>query len=261
MMKRLAPALPTALLTVAVAAAGRSDAQAPAAADPAATATLRAIGQAEVRAKPDRLRATLAIVTGGATAAEAIQTNNDRMQTLVQLVSQIGLSNEEYETGTLRIDPIYENERTRWTKRGMIGRLTGFQVVNALEIDTPSLDLLEKLIETTVEGGVNRIDRIGFALGDPESTRDEAIRLATRRARHDAEVMAGAADVQIVRIRSIELTETSLAPSGTGAGRGLGRAFAVGGSTAGAAAGVGSAGSDITVRAEVKVVFEIAPRQ
>lgn len=257
-MNRLASSLPAVLLIAAVAAAGRADARTPAAPDPAPTATLRAIGHAQVRAKPDRLQATLAIVTGGATAAEAIGANNDRMQTLVQLVSKLGLSNEEYETGTVQIEPIYENDRARWTKRGMIGRLAGFQVVNALEIDTPRLELLEKLIETTVAGGVNHIERIGFALGDPGPTRDEAIRLATRRARHDAEVMAEAADVRIVRVLSVVLTETSLGPSGSGAGRGSASAFAVGGSTGGTA---GAVGGDITARAQVEVVFEIAPSQ
>ncbi len=257
-MNRLASTLPAVLLTAAVVAAGRADARTPTAQDPAPTATLRAIGHAQVRAKPDRLQATLAIVTGGSTADEAIGANNDRMQTLVQLVSKLGLSNEEYQTGTVQIEPIYENERTRWTKRGMIGRLAGFQVVNALEIDTPRLELLGKLIETTVAGGVNRIERIGFALGDPDPTRDEAIRLATRRARHDAEVMAEAADVRIVRVLSVVLTETGLGPSGSGAVRGSGSAFAVGGSTGGTAR---SAGGDITARAQVEVVFEIAPRQ
>ena len=180
------------------------------------------------------------------------------MQTLVQLVSKLGLSNQEYETGTVQVEPIYENERTRWTKRGMIGRLAGFQVVNAIEIDTPRLDLLEKLIETTVAGGVNRIERIGFALSDPDPTRDQAIRLATRRARHDAAVLAEAADVRIVRVLSVVLTETSLGPSGSGGGRGSGSAYTVGGSTAGT---VWSAGGDITARAQVEIVLEIAPRQ
>ena len=249
-MKRLAPILPAVLLTASIVAAGQSDAQTPAAPDPAPTATLRAIGHAQVRTKPDRLQATLAIVTGGPTAEEAIGANNDRMQTLVPLVSKRGLTGEEYEVATLQIEPIYENERTRWSKRGMIGSLASFQVVNALEIDTPSLDLLEELIETTMAGGVNRIDRIGFALGDPEPTRDEAIRLATRRARHDAEVMAEAADVRIVRVLSVVLTETSVGPTGS--------AFAVGGSAGGMA---WSAGGDITARAQVEVVFEIAPSQ
>ena len=257
-MNRLESTLPAVLLTAVVAAAGRADARSPASQDPAPTATLRAIGHAQVRAKPDRLQATLAIVTGGPTADEAIEANNERMQALVQLVSKLGLSNEEYETGTVQIEPIYENDRTRWTKRGMIGRLAGFQVVNALEIDTPRLELLEKLIETTVAGGVNRIERIGFALGDPDPTRHEAIRLATRRARHDAEVMAEAADVRIVRVLSVVLTETGLGPSGSGAGSGSESASTVGASTGGTA---WSAGGDITARAQVEIVLEIAPRQ
>ena len=132
------------------------------------------------------------VVTGARTAEAAIATNADQMDVVEQRINELGLETDEYERGAARIDPVYDNHGARWTKRGMVGSIAGFQVTNVIEVLTSKLELAGELIETAVEAGANRIDSIGFALSDPGPHRDEAIRLAARRALHEAEVLAEA---------------------------------------------------------------------
>ena len=152
----------------------------------------------------------------------------------------------------------------------MVGSIAGFQVTNVIEVLTSKLELAGELIETAVEAGANRIDSIGFALSDPGPHRDEAIRLAARRALHEGEVLAEAAGMRIVRIISIKLDHGDRRAAVRGGG---GASRMSGGGSVGEGTMVvnepGEIGVDerpkvsgeVTVSAEVDILFEIAPRK
>ena len=99
--------------------------------------------------------------------------------------------------------------------------------------------------------GANTIDGLRFDLADPRAHRDEAIRQATAHALHDARTLAAAAGVALSRVLSIDL-DRSATP--------VGASYRPMAAEAARAAPPVTPG-DVTVRASVTVVYEIAGKQ
>ena len=68
------------------------------------------------------------------------------------------------------------------------------------------MDILQK----SNEAGANTVQIQGFDLADPRAYRKEAIRTATQNAIADAEALAGAANLELVRIININLDSAHL---------------------------------------------------
>ena len=68
------------------------------------------------------------------------------------------------------------------------------------------------MIAKAIDAGANDIGDLVFALADPRSSREEAIRVATLNAKNDANVVARNAGVKLIKIQSLSLDGTSASP-------------------------------------------------
>jgi uncharacterized protein YggE len=63
------------------------------------------------------------------------------------------------------------------------------------------------MIGAAVEGGANQIEQLNFNLNNPQAYRAEVIHLATQNAISDAQALANAAAVRLVRILSLSMDQ------------------------------------------------------
>lgn len=234
--------------TLAVALAALTFAPGPQTAEPPVP-QLTVRGNAMLDKPADQLRMSLGVVTQSQDADDALTDNSRRMNDVVKALLKAGLPKDDYQTGRFSIQPQYAR-RPRDADADWTPRIAGYNVTNTIQVRTRKLELAGKLIQAANQAGANSIDSIGFDLADPRAHRAEAIATATRNARADAAVLAGAAGVKLVRILSIELDESGWRPPVPMARAGLAMAEA--------AAPPPIEPGDVTVQASVTIIYAIA---
>lgn len=210
-------------------------------------------GMAELEKPADQLRLTIGVISEGRLATEVLDDNARLMRDVVKAVEKAGLTKDEYQTGRFRVRPKY-TRRPRTAEPEWKPQIIGYEVSNSINIKTMNLDLAAELIEVANKAGANSIDSIAFDLADRRRYREEAIAEATRHAIADANILADNASLRLVRIMSITLDSAQPQPPAP-----MSKRMMMAGSLSEATTPI--APGDVTVRASVNIVYEIAPKE
>ncbi len=208
-------------------------------------------GAAQLQKPADQLRISVGVVIESDEAPTALRENTRQMNDVIDALKKTGLTDKEYQTSRFQIQPVY-TRRPRQAPVDWKPKIIGYRVSNSLNVKTKKLELAGELIQAANEAGANSIDSISFGLADPRRHRVEAIRAATANALTDARTLADAANLRLVRVLSITLDQAA-APRPTIQRMSAGMAMAE-------AAPPPIQPGDVTVRANVTVVYEIAER-
>lgn len=216
-------------------------------------ARLHVRGTAELEKPADQLRISIGVVTEDDDATQAMNDNSRRMRRVLEAVEDAGLEDDEYETGSFQVRPVYSQRPPRQQmEENWRPRIIAYSVTNTINVKTQQLELAGEIIQAANEAGANTIDSIQFTLADARTHRAEAIAVATANARQDARALAGAAGVQLVRVLEVRLDDAQ--PIRPPQPFGYERAMAT---QADSSAPVSP--GDVTVRSSVNLVYEIKP--
>ena len=164
--------------------------------------TVQAEGQ--VKVNPDQLQLRLGVVTEAETAGPALEKNNQRMNGVMQMLRDIGISDNEMTTGQFRINPQWSRP-PRPTPASWQRTIIGYRVNNELLISTTRVELAGKLLGLAEQAGANQIGGLQFGLADPDAYQRRAIEIATAKAQAKAETLARAAGVALAGVQTISL--------------------------------------------------------
>ena len=213
---------------------------------------LTVTGEAALEKPADQLHISLAVVSNNPEAAKAVSENSRKMNRVIDALKRLGLTEKEYETGHFSITPRYQ-PRPRNSGNDWKPQIIGYTVENSLNIKTTQLSLIGDIIEDGVDAGANSVSSISFDLADRRKHRAEAIREATMNARADAEALAQAAGVKLVRVLSVNL-DGARSPSPMP----MEKVFMARGAADSAPPPIQP--GDVTVRANVTLVYEIVDK-
>jgi uncharacterized protein YggE len=203
--------------------------------------TIEVDGSGEVRTSPDTADLNLAIDTQAKTAEQAA-TSNAALATKVidALKSKLG-DKGKVTTGGYSLDPQYDQRQSEKP------RILGYNAQNTVTVNTRSLDMVGALIDSAIAAGANRVNSLNFSVKDDTKARTEAIAIATRDARAQADALASALDVKLGKVlKATTVSEQRPTPLY------MGRAMAM---SANVATPVEP--GDVTVPATVSLTFEI----
>ena len=207
-------------------------------------------GEAELEKPADQVRLRVGVITENQDATEALDENSERMSKVVAALQRAGLDEDELQTGRFSIRPVY-SRRPRGAGPEWQPEIIGYEVQNSIVVKTKRLEMAGELIGACTRAGANSVNVEAFELSDPRRHRREAIVTATRHAMEDAQTFAEAANVRLVRIIGVNLSHSPVNPLETRVSQA--RAMAAEAATPPIQPG------DVTVRASLSVVFEIAP--
>jgi uncharacterized protein len=175
-----------------------------------ASNTLSLTGTATTMVKPDKVTVSLGVQTTNKTADVALAANSKTMNQVIDALKATGIKDNETSTSSFSISPNYNYSQPSSTE----SRITGFTVSNSIQIQSTNINNTSKWIDTAIAAGANTIDRIDFALSDKklEGTKNTLIKQAMQDARAKADIVASAAGVKVVGIRSINLNELAIQP-------------------------------------------------
>jgi len=206
-----------------------------------AVRTIEVDGSGETRTSPDTADLDLAIDTHAKTAEEAANLNAALATKVIDaLKSRLG-NNGRITTGGYSLNPEYSQRPSENPT------IVGYNAQNTVTVHTGALDLVGALIDSAIAAGANRINSLNFSVKDDTRARAEAIAIATRDARAQADALASALGVKLGKVlKATTVSEARPVPVR------LGRAMAM---SANVATPVEP--GEVTVPATVSVTFEI----
>lgn len=233
------------LLTAAALAAPMAAGAETAIGDPvfaATTLSLSAHGETEVT--PDQATITLGVQTKAASARDAMAQNAQRMSAVIAALRGAGIAAKDIRTSNLNLQAQYDYAPNTPP------RLTGYQAANDVTVTIDDLTRLGPAIDAVTQAGANQINGISFGLKSSQAAEDAARLEAVKALRAKAELYAQATGYHIARL--VNLSE--------GGGyepqppRAMGEVIV----TASKRMATPVAAGELTVRADVSAVFELA---
>jgi hypothetical protein len=168
---------------------------------------LRVNGQAQVSVQPDAARISFAVETQARTAQLAGSDNADLMDAVVRALRGAGIEGLVIETHGYSLTPIYTRAEPNRPPR-----IDEYRVTNHVQVRTTDLDGVGALLDLGIGAGANRIANLSFEASDVGAARLEAVQLAVRNARQEAEAAAIAARVELGP--ALEIQVNSQVPRG-----------------------------------------------
>lgn len=213
---------------------------------PARRSTLAVGGDGIVTATPDLASFSTGVVSNAKSAREALDANTKSVADVIAAIKAAGVEARDIATSGFSVQPQYVNVKRDGTE---VPRIAGYEVRNTVTVRLRDLARLGGLLDDVVTKGANQIGGISFDIAEPSKLEEQARIAAVKDARHQAEIMAEAGGVRLVRV--ISITEEGAAPP-------MPRMMAA--APMAKRDSVPVEAGETEVRARVNIVYEIEPR-
>ena len=162
--------------------------------------TISTTGSAEKEIPSDESRISLAVENTNANPNTARTNNADRMNTIVKVLKQAGLSNENITTSNYQITPNYDYENSNYD------RIISYTALNKIELKTSANTNISKFIDLAVNNGANRVENIDFVISKKTLDKNsmELLKDAFRNAKQKAEFLATEGNFTIAGVKKID---------------------------------------------------------
>ncbi|MFC5590630.1 SIMPL domain-containing protein [Sporosarcina soli] len=150
--------------------------------------TVTGIGNVSIA--PDIVRIQMEVITENKQLQRAQQENASVMSGVIESLVALGIDRNNIQTVSYNITPQYdylEGEQ----------RFRGYQVTNAITVQTTNIQQIGPIIDTAVQNGVNRVSNIQFTVADEQKYYQQALSLALENAVAKAETIARTMQLQL----------------------------------------------------------------
>jgi uncharacterized protein len=154
---------------------------------------------AEVKVVPDRANIQISVQTRGETAAAAAAENARKQKAVIDGLRALGIDAKDISTSGYNV---YPEQRYEPNKEPVI---VGYNVTNTLAVELKAISMVGPAIDAALAKGANMINSLQFYASNTDSARQEAIALAVRKARSDADAAARAAGGSITGLLEISV--------------------------------------------------------
>ena len=199
-------------------------------------ATLEVAGRASVMVQPDMAMLAFTVETNARQAQEAVVGNAQKTEKLMAALREIMNDEDRLQTASFNLQAVYEKDDRL--------RPSDYRVSNRVSLETTQMDKIGRFIDQAAEAGAGMISSLQFRSSHEAEYRTQAAVLAVGQARLEAQKLAQAAGVRVVRVKQIRY-----------APQGLPGIFYE--KAALAASRTPIEIGDLTIEAEVTMVFEI----
>jgi len=169
--------------------------------------SIRVTGDAKVTAKPDRVQIDLGVTTRAAQSQDAASQNARQVDAVLAAVRKATGPAAVLKTISYSLNPTYQ-----YHSNGEEPTITGYSAVNVLQVTLDDLAKIGTVIDSATLAGANHVQGIQFTLRDQDAVRAEALRQAATRARAEADVLAAALALKVVRVLSVEENSPRVVP-------------------------------------------------
>ncbi len=173
---------------------------------PPRPATITVTGQAEVSETPDRAYIDIGVTTQARKSEAAASRNAAQLSVVLAAVKRAAGSGAQLTTTEYSISPDYSYSP------GAAATVAGYTARDVLQVRLDDLRRIGPVLDAVTQAGSNDVQDIRFALRDEQVPRTEALRKAALNARQDAQALADALGLRVVRILSVDQQGPELVP-------------------------------------------------
>jgi hypothetical protein len=173
---------------------------------PSPLSSIRVSGDAKVTARPDRVQIDIGVTTRAAQSQEAASQNARQVDAVLAALRKATPA-AVVKTISYSLNPTYQ-----YHSNGEEPTITGYSAVNVVQVTLDDLAKIGTVIDSATLAGANHVQGIQFTLRDQDAVRAEALRQAATRARAEAEVLAAALGLKVVRVLSVEENSPRVMP-------------------------------------------------
>ena len=173
---------------------------------PPPLSSIRVTGEAKVTAQPDRVQIDIGVTTRAPSSQEAAAQNARQVEAVLDAVRKATGPAAVLKTISYSLNPNYEYHSSGEPT------VTGYTAANVVQVTLDDLDKIGSVIDSATQAGANHVQGIQFTLRDQDAVRAQALREAAIRARAEAEVLAAALGLKVVRVLSVEESSPRLVP-------------------------------------------------
>src|SRR5215212_4357909 len=156
-----------------------------------------ATARGEVKVVPDRANIQISVQTRGVTAAAAGAENARKQKAVIDGLRALGIDAKDISTSGYNVYPEQRYEPNREPV------IVGYNVTNTLSVELKSINMVGPAIDAALSKGANMISSLQFYASNTDAAREEAIAMAVRKARTDADAAARAAGGSISGVLEI----------------------------------------------------------
>jgi uncharacterized protein len=162
--------------------------------------TISITGSAEKEIPSDESRISLAVENTNANPNIVRKNNADKMNTIINVLKQAGLSNENITTSNYQVTPNYDYENSNYDK------IISYTALNKIELKTSTNTNISKFVDLAVNNGANRVENIDFVISKKtlDENSMELLKDAFRNAKQKAEILGTEGNFTITGIKKID---------------------------------------------------------
>ena len=157
-------------------------------------------GSATAKAVPDEASFTFGVETTGASAADAISANAEKMRGVVAALRRLGIDRSDIRTTNVSVYP----------RSDASGRIPGYSAGDSVTVKVRPVARAGRAIDAVTAAGANEVSGPSFEPSDRDALYRSALANALAAARAKASALANAAGVSLGRVTRID--ESQIAP-------------------------------------------------
>jgi len=169
--------------------------------------SIRVTGESVVTATPDRAQIDVGVVSQATRSQDAASQNASRLDAVLAAVRKTLGAGSDVKTVSYSLNPNYQ-----YHPNGGEPTITGYTATNVVRITLDDLAKIGSVIDGATAAGANHVQGIQFTLRDQQRVRTQALREAATKARAEADALAAALGLRVVRILSVDETSPVVVP-------------------------------------------------
>lgn len=160
---------------------------------------LRLEGSGSVMAPPDLANIFLGVISEDNKLTEAQLENTEKMNSVINSILQLGVSEKNIKTENYSVDPQYDFVEGKQIFRG-------YRVTSNIRVTVSNMGTIGKIIDKAIESGANVVYNVNFSLSDRDIYYRKALSLALEDAVEKAKSIEKTLDV-VVNATPVEIVE------------------------------------------------------
>jgi uncharacterized protein YggE len=169
--------------------------------------SIRVTGDAVVTAKPDRAQIDVGVLTQEKQSQNAATQNARAMDSILSALHKLLGPDADIKTINYTLSPDYQ-----YRPIGGKPSVSSYTAMNVVRVTVDELDKVGSVIDTASQAGANHIESVRYTVRDTQVLHSQAVREAALKAKANAEALAAALNLKILRTLTVEETGEPGAP-------------------------------------------------
>lgn len=157
------------------------------------------MGDALVTAKPDRAQVDVGVLTQERQPQNAATQNARQIDSVQSALRKLLGPDADIKTINYTLSPDYQ-----YRPIGGKASVSSYTAMNVVRVTVDDLDKVGSIIDTATQAGANHIESVRYTVRDPQVLHTQAVREAALKAKANAEALAAALNLRILRTLTVE---------------------------------------------------------